>query len=77
MIAVPTSPINALPPCPLQAQAVTLTVAQAFKIAFEFWQAAKEGEPYPLFTWKFRGWLWCFSSFQVPFPLASHISRFL
>ncbi|NXI52271.1 ARH protein, partial [Chloroceryle aenea] len=26
------------------AQAVTLTVAQAFKIAFEFWQAAKEGE---------------------------------
>ncbi|KFP25067.1 Low density lipoprotein receptor adapter protein 1, partial [Colius striatus] len=25
-----------------QAQAVTLTVAQAFKIAFEFWQAAKE-----------------------------------
>uniref|UniRef100_A0A8C9ER90 Low density lipoprotein receptor adaptor protein 1 n=1 Tax=Pavo cristatus TaxID=9049 RepID=A0A8C9ER90_PAVCR len=26
------------------AQAVTLTVAQAFKIAFEFWQASKEGE---------------------------------
>uniref|UniRef100_A0A8B9YZL0 Low density lipoprotein receptor adaptor protein 1 n=1 Tax=Buteo japonicus TaxID=224669 RepID=A0A8B9YZL0_9AVES len=26
------------------AQAVTLTVAQAFKIAFEFWQAAKEGK---------------------------------
>ncbi|XP_054658161.1 low density lipoprotein receptor adapter protein 1 isoform X2 [Grus americana] len=26
----------------IQAQAVTLTVAQAFKIAFEFWQAAKE-----------------------------------
>ncbi|RLV88917.1 hypothetical protein DV515_00015173 [Chloebia gouldiae] len=26
------------------AQAVTLTVAQAFRIAFEFWQAAKEGE---------------------------------
>ncbi|NXT06352.1 ARH protein, partial [Prunella fulvescens] len=25
-----------------QAQAVTLTVAQAFRIAFEFWQAAKE-----------------------------------
>uniref|UniRef100_A0A3Q4HA02 Low density lipoprotein receptor adaptor protein 1b n=1 Tax=Neolamprologus brichardi TaxID=32507 RepID=A0A3Q4HA02_NEOBR len=25
------------------AQAVTLTVAQAFKVAFEFWQAAKEG----------------------------------
>ncbi|NWI14215.1 ARH protein, partial [Crypturellus soui] len=25
-----------------QAQAVTLTVAQAFKIAFEFWQASKE-----------------------------------
>lgn len=24
------------------AQAVTLTVAQAFKVAFEFWQAAKE-----------------------------------
>ncbi|NWU32196.1 ARH protein, partial [Dyaphorophyia castanea] len=33
-----------LTPAPLspQAQAVTLTVAQAFKIAFEFWQAAKE-----------------------------------
>uniref|UniRef100_A0A8B9U944 Low density lipoprotein receptor adaptor protein 1 n=1 Tax=Anas zonorhyncha TaxID=75864 RepID=A0A8B9U944_9AVES len=28
------------------AQAVTLTVAQAFKIAFEFWQASKEGEFY-------------------------------
>lgn len=26
-----------------QAQAVTLTVAQAFRVAFEFWQAAKEG----------------------------------
>ncbi|KPP57045.1 hypothetical protein Z043_125272, partial [Scleropages formosus] len=25
------------------AQAVTLTVAQAFKVAFEFWQAAKDG----------------------------------
>lgn len=31
-----------LPPSQ-QAQAVTLTVAQAFKVAFEFWQAAKEG----------------------------------
>lgn len=28
---------------PPQAQAVTLTVAQAFRVAFEFWQAAKEG----------------------------------
>lgn len=27
-----------------QAQAVTLTVAQAFKVAFEFWQASKEGK---------------------------------
>lgn len=27
-----------------QAQAVTLTVAQAFKVAFEFWQVSKEGE---------------------------------
>uniref|UniRef100_A0A3Q2P1L7 Low density lipoprotein receptor adaptor protein 1b n=1 Tax=Fundulus heteroclitus TaxID=8078 RepID=A0A3Q2P1L7_FUNHE len=26
------------------AQAVTLTVAQAFRVAFEFWQAAKEGK---------------------------------
>uniref|UniRef100_A0A8C8ZRV0 Low density lipoprotein receptor adapter protein 1 n=1 Tax=Prolemur simus TaxID=1328070 RepID=A0A8C8ZRV0_PROSS len=26
------------------AQAVTLTVAQAFKVAFEFWQVSKEGE---------------------------------
>nr|XP_033810347.1 low density lipoprotein receptor adapter protein 1 isoform X1 [Geotrypetes seraphini] len=26
------------------AQAVTLTVAQAFKVAFEFWQVAKEGK---------------------------------
>lgn len=26
-----------------QAQAVTLTVAQAFKVAFEFWQNTKEG----------------------------------
>lgn len=35
------------PPTPLpvfQAQAVTLTVAQAFKVAFEFWQVSKEGE---------------------------------
>lgn len=34
-------------PTPLpvfQAQAVTLTVAQAFKVAFEFWQVSKEGE---------------------------------
>uniref|UniRef100_A0A8C5ICZ2 Low density lipoprotein receptor adaptor protein 1 n=1 Tax=Junco hyemalis TaxID=40217 RepID=A0A8C5ICZ2_JUNHY len=32
--------------CPKRkmAQAVTLTVAQAFRLAFEFWQAAKEGE---------------------------------
>ncbi|NXK66473.1 ARH protein, partial [Sylvietta virens] len=38
------------------AQAVTLTVAQAFKIAFEFWQAAKEGEsPSPPHL---RGKLW-------------------
>lgn len=31
--------------CPfvLQAQAVALTVAQAFTIAFELWQVAKEG----------------------------------
>lgn len=31
--------------CPKRkmAQAVTLTVAQAFRVAFEFWQAAKEG----------------------------------
>lgn len=29
-----------------QAQAVTLTVAQAFKVAFEFWQASKEGESF-------------------------------
>ncbi|NXR84337.1 ARH protein, partial [Pycnonotus jocosus] len=36
-----SSPVHALP-LSLQAQAVTLTVAQAFKIAFEFWQAAKE-----------------------------------
>lgn len=36
-----------LPPTPFpvfQAQAVTLTVAQAFKVAFEFWQVSKEGE---------------------------------
>lgn len=33
------------PPFPVfQAQAVTLTVAQAFKVAFEFWQVSKEGE---------------------------------
>uniref|UniRef100_A0A8C9ER27 Low density lipoprotein receptor adaptor protein 1 n=1 Tax=Pavo cristatus TaxID=9049 RepID=A0A8C9ER27_PAVCR len=32
------------PLCLCPAQAVTLTVAQAFKIAFEFWQASKEGE---------------------------------
>lgn len=38
-----------LSPLSSQAQAVTLTVAQAFKIAFEFWQAAKEGEASPLF----------------------------
>lgn len=31
------------PPFPVfQAQAVTLTVAQAFKVAFEFWQVSKE-----------------------------------
>lgn len=32
--------------CPVvfpQAQAVTLTVAQAFRVAFEFWEVAKEG----------------------------------
>ncbi|XP_035970822.2 low density lipoprotein receptor adapter protein 1 isoform X2 [Halichoerus grypus] len=29
------------------AQAVTLTVAQAFKVAFEFWQVSKEGCPCP------------------------------
>lgn len=31
-----------------QAQAVTLTVAQAFKVAFEFWQVSKEGESFLL-----------------------------
>lgn len=36
-------PLNSLPV--FQAQAVTLTVAQAFKVAFEFWQVSKEGEP--------------------------------
>lgn len=32
--------------CPVvfpQAQAVSLTVAQAFRVAFEFWEVAKEG----------------------------------
>lgn len=29
---------------PLQAQAVTLTVAQAFKIALDLWEIAQEGE---------------------------------
>lgn len=33
---------QSLPPV-LQAQAVALTVAQAFTIAFELWQVAKEG----------------------------------
>jgi len=37
--------LKALFPIPRlsQAQAVTLTVAQAFRLAFEFWQAAKGG----------------------------------
>lgn len=55
-----------------QAQAVTLTVAQAFRVAFEFWQAAKEGKHghTPLFTTSLciqyllsfglqRSWCWC------------------
>lgn len=29
---------------PLQAQAVTLTVAQAFKVALDLWEIAQEGE---------------------------------
>lgn len=33
-----------IPTSCFQAQAVTLTVAQAFKVAFEFWQVSKEGE---------------------------------
>uniref|UniRef100_G1RCX0 Low density lipoprotein receptor adaptor protein 1 n=1 Tax=Nomascus leucogenys TaxID=61853 RepID=G1RCX0_NOMLE len=45
-----TLPLGAVAPLPIptscfQAQAVTLTVAQAFKVAFEFWQVSKEGEP--------------------------------
>lgn len=31
----------------LQAQAVALTVAQAFTVAFELWQVAKEGMNHP------------------------------
>lgn len=30
--------------CPPQAQAVTLTVAQAFKVALDMWEIAQEGE---------------------------------
>uniref|UniRef100_A0A803WFM4 Low density lipoprotein receptor adaptor protein 1 n=1 Tax=Ficedula albicollis TaxID=59894 RepID=A0A803WFM4_FICAL len=45
------------------AQAVTLTVAQAFRIAFEFWQAAKEGEIPPLCTGTLRGSLIFFPFF--------------
>lgn len=56
----------------LQAQAVTLTVAQAFKIAFEFWQAAKEGESTAL-----PGLRPGFGVFPEPSPPASQISRFL
>lgn len=29
---------------PAQAQAVTLTVAQAFKVALDLWEVAQEGE---------------------------------
>jgi len=29
---------------PLQAQAVTLTVAQAFKVALDLWEIAQEGK---------------------------------
>lgn len=36
-------PCNKVFPLVLQAQAVALTVAQAFTIAFELWQVAKEG----------------------------------
>uniref|UniRef100_A0A2I3GLY0 Low density lipoprotein receptor adaptor protein 1 n=1 Tax=Nomascus leucogenys TaxID=61853 RepID=A0A2I3GLY0_NOMLE len=39
-----TAPLP-IPTSCFQAQAVTLTVAQAFKVAFEFWQVSKEGEP--------------------------------
>lgn len=30
---------------PVQAQAVTLTVAQAFKVALDLWEIAQEGGP--------------------------------
>lgn len=30
--------------CSLQAQAVTLTVAQAFKVALDLWEVAQEGK---------------------------------
>lgn len=33
----------------LQAQAVTLTVAQAFKVALDLWEVAQEGEFEPSF----------------------------
>lgn len=40
-----------------QAQAVTLTVAQAFRVAFEFWQAAKEGTHGCPRRWGCEGWV--------------------
>ncbi|NWQ84099.1 ARH protein, partial [Columbina picui] len=59
-----------------KAQAVTLTVAQAFKIAFEFWQAAKEGETlfFPsLLHPKIQGMTLGFFQFTSAFPLALQI----
>lgn len=39
--------------CPPQAQAVTLTVAQAFKVALDMWEIAQEGEVL-CHVWLFR-----------------------
>lgn len=53
-----------------QAQAVTLTVAQAFRVAFEFWQAAKEGTHGRLRRpEECDGWVKMFLS---PYPLFPH-----
>lgn len=73
-----TPPLTVYDPVCSQAQAVTLTVAQAFRVAFEFWQAAKEGKegPHGLTDGCWRMFRW-FPPIVLSIPCVSPVSSVL
>lgn len=73
-----SAPLTVYDPVCSQAQAVTLTVAQAFRVAFEFWQAAKEGKegPHGLTDGCWRMFRW-FPPIVLSIPCVSPVSSVL